>query len=211
MSCTLDRFKHDVAKHKLQVVRDDGMFRHLVMKKPDSSDLHFNITTWPGYLCISGDMGCFVFNRLPDMFSFFRTDAGCINPGYWQEKLQAGAGYNGARAISEEPDLSAFDDRIKQYLDDFIESLDPEDEENAEKIADATEAVNDFIENRDNEEFDVLYRIRDWDPSLAGGLELDDFFDFRLDKYRFHYIWCCYAIVHAIALYDAAKAEEVAA
>jgi hypothetical protein len=144
------------------------------------------------------------------MFTFFRNSSGCINPGYWQEKLQAGAGYNGARAISEEPDLSAFDDRIKQYLDDFIGSLDPEDEEKAEKIADATEAVNDFIENRDDEEFDVLSRIRDWDPSLAGGLELDDFFDCRLDKYRFHYIWCCYAIVHAIALYDSAKAEVAA-
>lgn len=209
MSCTFERFTKDIAKHELKIQRDDGLFRHLVVKKPDSSDLHFNITTWPGYLCISGDMGCFVFKRLSDMFSFFRNSGGRINPGYWQEKLQAGAGGDGAHAISAEPDLSAFDKRIKQYLDDFIESLDPEDEETAEKIADATEAVNDFIENRDNQEFDVLSRIDSWDPILAGGLELDDFFDCRLDKYRFHYIWCCYAIVHAIAMYDAAKTAEV--
>ena len=33
-----------------------------------NADGTFDIVTWPGYLCYSGDMGCFVFTRLPDMF-----------------------------------------------------------------------------------------------------------------------------------------------
>lgn len=211
MSCTLERFTKDTAEHQLKIHRDDGLFRHLTVKKPNSSCMHYNITTWPGYLCMSGDMGCFVFSRLPDMFQFFRGKPGEINPYYWQEKLQSGAGFEGARAISEEFDGEAYDQRMDQYLADFIEDLDPNDTDEAEQIVAATEAVSDFKNFRENSEWDVVSRIHNWDPSDAGGLELDDFFEGQLDKFKFNYIWCCYAIVHAIALYDAMKASEVAA
>lgn len=211
MSCTFERFTKDTAEHQLKIHRDDGLFRHLTVQKPNTSNMHYHITTWPGYLCMSGDMGCYVFSRLPDMFQFFRGKPGEINPYYWQEKLQAGAGYDGARAISEEFDGDAYDQRMDQYLADFIEDLDPNDTDEAEQIAAATEAVNDFKNFREDSEWDVVSRINNWDRSDAGGLELDDFFEGRLDKLKFNYMWCCFAIVHAIVLYDAAKSCEVAA
>lgn len=211
MSCTFERFTKSVAEHQLTIHRDDGLFRHLTVKKPNSSNMHYNITTWPGYLCMSGDMGCFVFSRVPDMFQFFRGKPDEINPQYWQEKLQAGAGYEGARAISEEFDVDAYDKRIDEYLAAFVEDLDPNDADEAEQIAGATAAVKDFKKWREDSEWDVISRINNWDSSDAGGLELNDFFEGRLDKFTFHYIWCCFAIVHAIAMYDAAKAEEVSA
>lgn len=56
--------------------------------------LCFNIR----YLCYTGDMGTYVFQRLTDMFEFFRTDREykkrnggklAVNLSYWGEKLQA--------------------------------------------------------------------------------------------------------------------------
>lgn len=213
MTCTLERFQKDTAEHQLTVRLDDGLHRNLRISKPQSSAFHYNITTWPGYLCISGDMGCFVFQGTEDMFTFFRGKPDEINPGYWQEKVQAGTGYNGAEAITTEPDFEAYDKRMMEYLDYFIDGLDPDVEEDAEKIAQATEAVEDFKKYRENSEWDIVARINNWDASDAGGMELEDFWEGHrsLQKFRFHYIWCCYAIVHAIALYDAVKAGEVAA
>lgn len=210
-SCTFDRFTNDVEQHQLTVIKDDGLYRHLKVAKPNSNAMHYNITTWPGYLCISGDMGCFTFERLTDMFEFFRCTPGSINPTYWQEKVQAGAGHSGANAITSEPDFDAYETRLKEYLAEFVASLDPEDESEAQKIEEATDAVNNFINSYERSEYDVVSRINEWDPSDAGGMELVDFWDCSLDKFRFHYIWCCYAIVHAIHMYDTLKAGEVAA
>lgn len=212
-NCTFELFQKDTAEHQLTVLLDEGLHRNLRVGKPHRIACHYNITTWPGYLCISGDMGCFVFQRTDDMFSFFRGKPDEINPGYWQEKVQAGAGFEGADAITAEPDFAAYDKRLMDYLNDFIDGLDPDVEEDAEKIAEATAAVEEFKSSRESSEWDIVSRINDWDANLAGGMELEDFWEGRrgLQKFRFHYIWCCYAIVHAIALYDAIKAAEVAA
>ena len=67
-------FLRDVAEHEMIVVRDDGVHRHIRFKKPGTSCMHFDLITWPGYLCYTGDMGTYVFSRLTDMFEFFRTD-----------------------------------------------------------------------------------------------------------------------------------------
>ena len=82
-----DRFEACIKDHKIYIQNDNGNFRHIHCSKGDSV-YHFNITTWPGYLCISGDMGCFVFRRELDMFGFFRNKSNGINPYYWSEKLQ---------------------------------------------------------------------------------------------------------------------------
>ena len=51
------------------VLRDDGVYRHIRFKKPGTGCMHFDLVTWPGYLCYSGDMGCYVFCRLNARFS----------------------------------------------------------------------------------------------------------------------------------------------
>jgi hypothetical protein len=80
-----DRFAEDIKNHKLSVLTDNGVNRCLLFKRPDSSNYAFFITTWPGHLCISGDMGCTVFQRLQDMFEFFRGER--VNLGYWAQKI----------------------------------------------------------------------------------------------------------------------------
>ena len=66
-------FLNDVKDHQMTIVRDDNIGRHLRFSKPGTSCMSFDLITWPGYLCCTGDMGTYVFKRLPDMFEFFRT------------------------------------------------------------------------------------------------------------------------------------------
>jgi hypothetical protein len=92
-----ERFKRDTAKHRMIVLRDDGLYRHLrfvehrfcndAEYRPNSSFYWFDLVTWPGTLVINGDCGSFTFSRITDMFEFFRSRYG-INPQYWAEKVQ---------------------------------------------------------------------------------------------------------------------------
>ena len=88
-------FLSDVVEHRMKVHMDNGVYRHLEFSKPGTNCYRFDITTWPGYLCVTGDMGTWTFSRLRDMFEFFggAFEHG-INTGYWSEKFEAGAGCN---------------------------------------------------------------------------------------------------------------------
>jgi len=69
-----ESFLRDVAEHAMLLIRDDGVSRHVRFAQPGTGCMHFDLITWPGYLCYTGDMGTYVFQRLTDMFEFFRTD-----------------------------------------------------------------------------------------------------------------------------------------
>jgi hypothetical protein len=92
------RFAGDTAGHRMIVLHDDGLYRHIRFKnyvlcndaeyRPGYSCYWFDLITWPGSLTINGDCGTFTFSRITDMFEFFRSRYG-INPQYWAEKLRA--------------------------------------------------------------------------------------------------------------------------
>lgn len=201
---TLEQFLKDVALHELTVNLDQGVYRDITIARPNTMEMHYNITTRPGYLMITGDMGDFIFQRTNDMFGFFRPQSGYyINPGYWGEKVEAG--------IISEFDIDVANSSVQGYLTNFLEDLDLSDPDDREKSKQALEAVTNFISGTQwSGEFDFWNEINSWDADDAGGLELTDFFEAPTKANTFHYIWCCYAIVHAIKLYDAQKPNEVA-
>jgi hypothetical protein len=123
-------FLRDVDAHVMHIKQDEGVFRHIRFSQGGSSVYHFDITTWPGYLCISGDMGCFVFARTADMFTFFRGDR--INPQYWAEKIQATNNRSGHRSFSI--------DLLKQAVADDFDRWEFDDD--AQKTA-AWKAITD--------------------------------------------------------------------
>lgn len=82
---TSSRFLVDTAFHRLEIIRDDGLYRHLRMKQPGTSCYYFDVITWPGYLTVTGDMGTWTFSRIADMFDFFGPWQDGINTGYWSE------------------------------------------------------------------------------------------------------------------------------
>lgn len=193
---TQESFLNDVKDHVLTVNLDHGVYRDMHIGKPNSSDMHYNITTRPGYLMFTGDMGSFVFNRLSDMFVFFRGKR--INLGYWEEKLTAVDGRRGAKEFDSEKAKN----ELQDCLAEFIKDLDVDDDEFREKVINATVSIKDIDYS---DEYSLVGAIRDWDPDIAGGLDLSDFFEASVDSYTYRYVWCCYAIMHAIKLYDEAK------
>ena len=58
------RFLPDVAEHKLTVLHDEGLYRHLRFQKPGTGFYWFDLITWPGNLAFKGDMGGFMFARI---------------------------------------------------------------------------------------------------------------------------------------------------
>lgn len=89
-----DQLLGNVAEHELKALRDDGVYRHLRFKAPDTWMWSFDLVTWPGYLFVGGDIGeGYVFTREHDMLTFFDDGQpdGHINPHYWAEKVTRGA------------------------------------------------------------------------------------------------------------------------
>ncbi|MBZ5489173.1 hypothetical protein HW452_16760 [Halomonas aquamarina] len=193
-----ERFQETIGQHQLTIIHDDGLHRHLRCAAPGTNDRYFNITTWPGFLCISGDMGCYVFQRIEDMFAFFRNDEMGINPGYWEEKLQAGPSI-APDEITKEWVPEKFRSEITEWFNDATEDWSEEDK------AEAWEAVEEevLIEETEGEQASIraALEFRFNDKEL-----FQDFWEVDCKKWKGHYIWCCYAIVWAIQQYDAQKA-----
>lgn len=68
----LNRFLINTANHTMKIHRDDGIYRHLEFSRNGSNSYRFDLVTWPGYLCVTGDMGTWTFSRIADMFDFSR-------------------------------------------------------------------------------------------------------------------------------------------
>lgn len=195
---TLEAFLETVKDHELTVNIDHGVFRDLTIKKTDTGHRSYHITTRPNSLIFTGDMGSFVFTRLNDMFRFFRSDEYKINPDYWAEKVQAQDMWGGVKAFDSKYAKAS----LEQALQEFIACCHPEfDEADIIKAKDAVEEVD----CSDEESFETA--MNDWDEDDAGDFRPSDYFDVDPRTYTYRYLWCCYAIVHAIKLYDAQKAE----
>lgn len=189
------RVLRDVGEHEMTVLHDDGLYRHLKFRAPDTGFYWFHLITSPGLLTIHGDMGTFVFARVPDMFTFFETGRG-INPGYWAEKVVAGdciksfsAEVFEAHAREQFADYCGrndFDAATQHLLWQEIQCyvLDDVDDE-----ASASEAATEF---------------------RSGDFEFTDVWEWDLTDYTTHYLWCCWAILWGIQQYRAATAVTAA-
>jgi hypothetical protein len=55
---TAEQFLKDVANHKMAVLHNDGIYRHIEFRSADSGwHLWFALVTWPGFLTICGVWG----------------------------------------------------------------------------------------------------------------------------------------------------------
>jgi hypothetical protein len=217
---TEERFLKDVANHRMEIILDNGVHRHIRMKKPNSFDMFFNIVTFPHYLVYSGDMGCYVFSRVDDMFEFFRTGLRDpsrlqINEGYWAEKLEATDKPDGHKAFSS--------DRFKQYVNEWLDRYDFEDKLTRDDVLDGDETdeektalilaakeslreqlkdyVLDYADDGETRARDALC-----DFEFDGRRAFQDSWEANFDEYTHRFIWCLYAIVFTIREYDRARA-----
>lgn len=194
------RFQADAAGHQMQVLQDDGVFRHLHFSRDKSFAYHFTLTTWPGYLCIAGDMGCFVFSRTWDMFNFFSSKEGKINPSYWAQKLQTDK--NGCEEFSERKFKNAI---ARDFFTTKFESKD-------KKRRVWQEVKEQVLSEAENGHYAAVRAAMDFvyyddDFSKSHGL-FEDFYEHDLKEYTFHFLWCLHAIVWGIQQYDTHKTEK---
>lgn len=195
-------FPEDVAQHVMIVALEQGVYRHIECREPGTRNRLFTITTWPGELCISGDMGTFVFNRLNDMFEFFRNPRHAINSGYWSEKLVAPRGTRGAT----EYDPKIFRKEIERWLFEHLKS----NRYPKEKVSRLREAVHyGVLLYADDGEQVALQAARDFE--FEGVALFQDFWEVSCREYTYQFLWCCHAILWAIAQWDARPATERAA
>lgn len=200
-------FLKDVAAHEMEVLRDDGVYRHIRFKKPGTGCMHFDLVTWPGYLAYSGDMGCYVFSRLNDMFEFFRMDAHdwnknpnrlSINPSYWAEKIIA-TDKNGGHEEWDEDEFTRRVNEVRVGWMRWAKSLGIDKDERRELWEDVE---NDVLSEPSNEHLCVA-KIYEYYKRIDGeASEFMDFFEGNLNRYTFHFLWCCYALAWGINKYD---------
>ncbi|MEE9928558.1 hypothetical protein [Microvirgula aerodenitrificans] len=206
-------FARDIATHRMQIIRDDGAYRHIHFRQQDgcSSDW-FDLVTWPGVLCINGDHGTFVFARLTDMFEFFRTDrrddsgGPYINLGYWSEKLLASDGQGGRCGRSgdsvEEWSFEIFAARINERVDEYIESHGLDEEQQADLREQVQDEILDVAESCGEEcAMNEVHRF----VFNGNSKVFPDFWETCCREYTHHFIWCCLAIAWGIQQYDESK------
>lgn len=228
-----EQFEKDTANHSMEILKDDGLYRHLKFTKDGSSVYRFDIITWPGYLAVAGDMGEWVFSRIPDMFEFFIMDERdwnykhIINPGYWSEKLQAADCRTGGRSDSngyEEFQQEVFEENVWNLYNQFAEEYaDEDDEAVTEAYPEDTQTYAQMLEELkeaiQEEVIDCSYdgEMRAYDAAMSfnweshnGELKFDmnEFYEFNCRDYTYHYIWICYAIVWGIQQYNEHEKEK---
>lgn len=207
---TLDEFLNHTKNHRIKILHDDGLYRHLRFQIPDTMNRYFDIVTFPGHLCYVGDMGSFTFTRIQDMFQFFRSKVGdnggkqlYINTGYWAEKLEAVDKTDGY----EEFDKDRFLEIINEYRVRWIKDGARNGTLSKEERRELWEAVD----------YEVLHCLEDGEfvsydaaSSFSYKIGLDtfeftDLWEHNFKRYSYRFVWCCYAIVWGIQEYDQAK------
>jgi hypothetical protein len=205
--CTEEVFLDDVKNHKMTILKDDGVYRHLRFKRPDSNTYWFDIVTFPQTLVITGDMGGCMYQRLDDMFQFFRNDNKDklrINPSYWGEKVVCG-----------KDEITEFSqDELKRVATDYIDSaLDGEgwtDDEIEHLKNDISQEI-DWCDSNSVRMYDFMeeYEYRKEETTIWDEPDFifTDWFEshHHAEVYTFHYIWRSYAIAWAVQQYDLHK------
>lgn len=210
-------FLKDVAKHTMTVLMDQGnSYRHIRFSQAGSSNMYFDLITVPGKLIYTGDMGTYVFERLRDMFDFFRTDSRDgngsgklgINTGYWSEKLIATSSCGPRSLGAEEFDEKHFDSVLYEKLVCWIkENRNETDRDERRDLWDTV--VSDVFEaDADSGGFRKQIAAHDFYHHVnddVGGFSFVDLFDHRFTKPTYHFVWACYAIAWGIQQWDMAN------
>lgn len=201
--CTEERFLGDTSKHKMTILSDDGVSRHIRFKEEGDGAYYFDLITWAGHLCVTGDCGTYVFSRLPDMFNFFRAPVKhsldsaelYIDDGYWAGKLLSVDKHGGC----EEFDKKAFDELVLSYFNDWKESNKP-------SIKQANEMwleIENRVLNEESESEHFAYQsMLEFEHE---GFQFEDWYEYPVTRYTFRFIWNLYAIAWGIKKYDEFK------
>jgi len=202
-------FSMDVINFKIEILKDDGVYRH-IRCSDGTMNMRYDIITYPGHLVISGDMGCSVFSRVYDMFTFFnnKVEDG-INPNYWGEKLVSiGDGTEFSHDAVENCINKRLDD-ICSNMEDYWNELNDYDKEQNEDIEVFENEFRDEVKEYFREcvdESSFMSSIHNFESKIIENLSFcDDYEWIDCSDYDFRYLWQCHAIVWCIEQYNMTK------
>ena len=185
-----DRFVKDTKNHHMTTLRDDGLYRHLMFRDPESGFYWYEIVTFPGTLVINGDMGSFTFSRLEDMFVFFASGTD-INPHYWGEKIQGNTPF---KEFSADVFTRLVTEAYTDVKDEFSKDMQAEFWWNIER---------DILAYADYE-FEARNALADF---RFASVEFADTWEWDFTEYTRSFLWNLHAIRHAIATFDTRKGQ----
>lgn len=193
-------FARDTAAHRMTVLHEQGLYRHLRFEAPERGSVGpFELITWPYNLVVkAGWTFHFDIDATPDMFDLFRKTAltGQINPGYWSEKVRAG------RDEIEGFDPDLFEQQVKQHVVEAIRNGDAPRGIGAEVTREVFE-WGDISHEAGARQTLGDFRYQDW--------TFGETWEWNFCDYTPGFLHCCHAVRHGIDLYDAARKQAEAA
>lgn len=202
-----ERFFQEIKDHRMEILHNDGLYRHLRFRNPKNSFYWFDLVTWPGNLAFRGDGESYTFARATDMFDFFtqhelgKDGSVHINPQYWAEKLTS---HNQAEKYDEE----IFKDRLWEEVASMIEGGTVEKAQEArfrqevasmleEEVYSTADTAIQMLENFqfyniESHEYDYKYN--------SEKIGFDESWEWvsACTAYDWWYLWACHGIVWGV-------------
>ena len=127
-----------IAHHEIEEKLIQPPYRHIRCGRPKSVVFHFNVTTFPGRLVVSGDIGFMAWERCEDMFTWAPGAIKSID--YFEEKVPRELGTK-----EYEPDLAR--EVLTELIDEDKDLMSYEEHcERTDKIKDCMRHVDEGIE-----------------------------------------------------------------
>lgn len=198
-----EEFLKSVKDHQIEILKDDGIYRHIKCQKPETWDRGFEIITFPGGLLYTGDMGTYEFERVEDMFFFFRSGINktgeiSINSGYWEEKCKSESIFGGG---IKKFDSDLFKENVKEYFETYYEDVESEEKEKVRE--EIQEQIFNYTEDSEWSLVSALNRFTTY--SIETKFDFTDFWESSVNSKTYYFIWCLWAIVWTVQKYDEVK------
>jgi hypothetical protein len=209
-----ERFARDTATHRMTILHDDGLYRHLrftAMHLCNDAEWRaangfywFDLITWPGSLTINGGCGTYTFSRITDMFEFFRSRYG-INPQYWAEKVQ---GETKVKSYSEEQ----FRQQVKEAVTEAEGECPGVSAAVEEKFYGVLAEWDITYEDGARRALGEFSFYKDESDRYAPRKEPDfrfcDAWEWDFTDWDWTFLWCCHAIQWGIGQHDKQAVAE---
>jgi len=165
--------------HELQVKSENGLYRCWRCGTPDGSSVYaFRITTIPGCMFVTGDVGDLMIERSEDMVAWCRGSINSID--YFEEKIP-----HSVKTKVYDEDIAQ--EWLKEQLENEDESYDSEQLEHLDALQRYTDEEHPF-------------KLALYESGLVDGCDFPDF-----DNYDSNFLWCREAIKCFLRLLSAAE------
>ena len=204
------RFGAETGNHKMKVLRNDGVYRHLRFMDPRNSAYWFEIHTGPNFLLFRGDGDSYVFsNGDRDVFRSFRHSIhkdGSLHPDpdYWTQKLSSSE-------QAEKWDQDVFREALEAEITSMVEQeIVPKEHEQRLREEVETELMYEDIHSADLAvkilgDFEFYFdETRRYGSGGGGDFAFDECWEWvtKCTEYDWWYLWALHGILYAVREFD---------